>query len=474
MNKKTLFDEGRMKSSKLDWILVGVFSIVAVWSAKILYWPSSLDSSGTNSFAKIESLSNIVKSKSLGNLAWNDVQVGQTFKRKDLLFTYDKSRAKLVLERGENLELLPNSLIELDQFSGSLAIQVKEGLIYLDIKEGEQVKVNLGGKEISLSSKSAKVKLSTINGISKLESTKGNVAVESSSGESFILDQDNQLEVNESSQIQLSKNLIKLLSPLDGDKIQTNDDEINIKYQWQFSNDDYDKEPMIEISLASTFDSTFDESDELSLGTYFWRAVNGEGVVISSTNTFEIIKMEDKEVPLPKLELLKPLNLAELNVSRPGEEIEFLFTGEAQIEIAKDPKFEQIVLKDQGDDSFSWKVDSLGRFYWRIKKDSSYSEIREIIIKPGDILPAPDLERAPSELKLVPLKPQSFINYFISNVYAQDFSAEFEWNEVEGAKAYIIEIFADINQKKRLERKIVESNSFIWIGAPLRLSLIHI
>lgn len=472
MNKKTLFDEGRMKSSKLDWILVGFFSIVAVWSAKVLYWPSSLDSSGTGSFAKIESLSNIVKSKSLGNLAWNDVQVGQTFKRKDLLFTYDKSRAKLILERGEGLELLPNSLIELDQFSGGLAIQVKEGLIYLDIKEGEAVKVNLGGKEISLSSKSAKVKLSTSNGISKLESSNGDVSVQSSTGETFELDQNNQIEVNESNEFKLSEKLIKLVNPKDSENIFIEEDEIKIDYQWEFTDKSYDISPTIQISQSSAFESStlIEEDDDIGVGTYFWRAVNEEGIVLSSTFTFETKKEEKVEeiIQQPELELLTPLNLAEVNVSRPGEIIEFVFSGEAKIEISKDQKFENIVVSSNARNSFSWPVKTLGQFFWRIQKDSLYSEVREINIKPGDILPAPDLERAPSELKLVPLKPQSFIGNLISNAYAQDFSAEFEWNEVDGAQAYIIEIFADQNQTKLLNRQVVNDNNFLWIGAPLR------
>ena len=471
MNNKTLFDEGRMKSSKVDWILIVVFAFIAGWSAKYLYWPQSLSTSGTVSFAKIESLSNIVKSKSVGNLAWNDVQVGQSFKRKDLLFTYEKSRAKLTLEKGDNLEILPNSLVELDQLSGSTAIQVKEGLVYLDIIKGNPLKVNLGGQEISVTSESAKVKLTTSNGVSRLESAEGNLKIETQTGKIFDIDQDNQLEFNESNEAELFSYEVSLINPSDDQLITSGSMLSKVNFVYERTSGSKSNQLFVEISNDLSFvDSNRleDTNVELPEGIYFWRIVNSKNKPVSSINTFEIEFVKKIIATEDSVELLEPKPLANLKITKPGEAISFSFNGSGIIELSRDKEFKSIVTSKEVRDSFEWEVEKLGRYFWRMKTNQSTSEVREFIIEPGDLLPAPEIDRAPSELNLTPIKPSSFLSFLISEAFAQDFAAEFEWGEVDQASGYIIEIYSSSDQSKLLKRQKVQANSFLWLGAPLR------
>src|SRR5690606_34692283 len=107
-------------------------------------------------------------------------------------------------------------------------------------------------------------------------------------------------------------------------------------------------------------------------------------------------------------------------------------------------------------------------YYWRVKQDRRVSPIRRFEIKPKALLPAPEFKRAPSEIKLKVIKPTSWISSFISDVYAEDFAADFEWEAVDGAVAYQLEVFSDAAGKNVIKNVTVSENQYRWLGAPLR------
>lgn len=447
------------------------FATLAFWSGFKLYAPSSSLDSDESSFARIESLSNIVKSKSLGKLGWSDVNLGQGFKRKDQLYTYKDSKAVLTLGKDENLTLLPNTLVELDQLSGGLALQVKEGLVYLDIRSGEAVKIRLEGRELTLRGDNARVKLSQSQGKSRLESSQGTIDISSEDGKIAKLDSSNSIEVSAANKLKVKKNTAFLKSPLDGEIFSTETSLVDIFFEWELL-----EEPTHQVLVQVSQDPFFKDYQEiesqkasLGLGTYFWRLVSDEEIIPSQIYSFEI--KEDLKPLLAeqeKIELIEPQDNQQINLSNPGDTIIFKFKGSGVVEISSQEDFSNVKRSSEVNDRYEWAVDQTGVFYWRVKVQDQYSPIRKIHIMPGEILPPPEFDRAPSEINLKVLETSSWLKSFINDAYAQEFAAEFEWTQVNGAKSYLIEIYSDSQGTKLIKKDTTLSENYQWIGAPLR------
>ena len=463
-----------MKHSRFDWILVACFAILASWSGYQLYGPSATISSDGPSYAKLQSLSNVVKSKSRGALGWNDVELGQQFKLRDQLYTHQDSTAILNLTSGQNLTLWPNTLVELDQLAGSPSLQVKEGMVYLDLRAGEKIKINLAGKELTLSGQGSRVKLSSFSGKAKLESAQGEVNVTSELGKIETLNQKKSLEIDSDSKLKTIQIQAQLTSPADGEIIETDQALAKVRFDWVLS-ENIEESIVIELSSdpSFAFKKTFQQKNaELVPGFYFWRIKSKNKVIETKLMGFEIVRARAREIEGEKLvKIIEPIDMSSMTVSRPGELIEFKFEGSGVLQIAKDDQFRNIVLNQRADQIYSWPVTELGRFFWRVRTDAGESSIQSFELQPGEVLPAPAFERAPSEIKLEVLDSSSMWlpSIFLQPAYAQEFVADFSWPKVEGANAYLVEIFSSTSSKKPILSKKVQTENFKWIGAPLRV-----
>lgn len=269
-----------MRHSKLDWILVVCFGALALWSGYKLYSPSSSNDFDANSFARLESLTNVVKSKSLGELGWGDARTGQGFRRKDQIYTYQDSKAVLSLADGQNLTVLPNTLIELDQAQGTFALQVKEGLVYLDVKQGKELALNLDGQSVKIKGDNARVKLSKTGDKVRLESS-GAVEV-SRAGSKVALDQNSSVEIASNQELKVSKLDIILLTPRDAEVLWTTSGDLLPNFSWQ-GNQSF----KVQIDRNPSF-SNPTSAQNLSEGSYFWRVVDGKNQARSGIQTFDI------------------------------------------------------------------------------------------------------------------------------------------------------------------------------------------
>ena len=461
-----------MKHSRFDWILVACFAMLASWSGYQLYGPATTKRSAGASYAQLESLSNIVKTKPRGALGWSDVEIGQQFMLRDQLYTHKDSTANLQLNSGENLTLWPNTLVELDQLAGTPSLQVKEGLVYIDLKPGEKIKINLAGKELTLSGDNSRVKLSSFSGKASLESTQGEISVSGTDGVTQKINQSNRLEVEEGQEIKSRAIEAQLISPIDGAKIISTQNLSEVIFDWKISQMT-NQEVVVEIASDPSFaykKSIKGNKATLVPGYYFWRLKVENKVLQSNLMGFEIIRESEPEQQATLVELIEPVDMSSLVVSKPGESIVFRFKAAGLLQIATDDQFKNIVANQRAEDSFSWPVTKLGKFFWRISTDAGESKIQSFEIQPGEILPPPELERAPSEINLEILESSSSLwpTLIIQKAYAQEFVAEFSWPKVDGAKAYQVEIFSSKNSTKALMTRQVETESFKWVGAPLR------
>lgn len=543
-----------MRHSKLDWFLIVCFATLASWSGYKLYAPSTSNDFDANSFARLEKLTNVVKSKTLGELGWADVKAGQGFKRKDQIYTYQDSRATLNMQDGQRLTLLPNTLIELDQAQGALALQVKEGLVFLDVKKGEKLSLNLDGQEITVSGDDAQVKLSRSGDKVKLESQGGDIDVESADGQQVKLKEKTALEIGENTRFEVSEYTATLVLPKDNAIIRTEENQATVNFNWIVKNK---ADTKVQIASQYNFENYKEFTDRkitLETGSYYWRVVDSKQRVLSSVNTFEIqyfpapwIRSDEnqpdnyefdedrvirynlawdhpsardfeleidfngvkKSIPLNSfryqvalekigtwnfrvrvkadeiesswskvktvsvnaiapIQLLGPSDDSTIALSEPGEMVNLSFEGEGVVEISKDQDFSKILIDDEASNSYQWKVSETGTFYWRVKQGNRQSLPRKIIISPAQLLPAPQIERVPSEIKLKVIKPSSSIFKVISNAYAQDFAADFEWQELDGAKSYQIEFFSDEKASSLIKKAQTNQAFYRWVGAPLR------
>lgn len=546
-----------MKHSRLDWIIVTLLSLVALWSGWHLYMPETSVRDDGPVFARLESLTNVVKSKPVGQLGWHDAQLGQGFKARDQLFTYEQSRASLSFENGQNLQLWPNTLIELDGSTQDLNLNLKQGVVYLDLKKNDRVKILVNEEVMTVQGNQALVKLSRQGHKTSIETSRGQLQLLTQAGEKLKLDQSSVLEIDENNNNRIKQFDVTLVNPTDGQEVWTSLRQHKINFKWDAKDArPYKLQLSNDLNFVTSIDySKINEAIDISPGRYFWRALTPQGQVASKVSSFDLkywsapwfssqsdqdknLKIQEEQKVnidlswqhseaknfelevvvdemrtsittdqhelnyeldkvgqwrfrvralgpvvsewsepisfnvqnIKKVELLSPADQAMILTEKPGDEVELQFSGRGRIEISRLADFSKILISEEVTGSYQFKVNALGRYYWRLIREGISSDTFEFNIAPGRPLPAPELERAPSEQHLELLKPSSslWLGLILGQAFAQDFAAVFDWPEVEGASAYEIEIFADAQGQRLLKSVKVTDHSFTWKNASLR------
>lgn len=170
-----------------------------------------------------------------------------------------------------------------------------------------------------------------------------------------------------------------------------------------------------------------------------------------------------------------PEGIRRIKLSRPEQEVTFEWESEKGnnvFELSQDRTFEEVIVtKEVSGNQTKLSVPKTGTFYWRsreFRKDGTLnvSEPKKVIIEP---IPAPLKPEALPPME-VPLErappPTSFLDFFISPVYADDVSgiARLQLPKKENIKFYLLRIFRKGSSDPIVEEKLSE-HSFAWRNA---------
>lgn len=185
-----------------------------------------------------------------------------------------------------------------------------------------------------------------------------------------------------------------------------------------------------------------------------------------------------------KITFKKPLALSQLpssgaviELEKPDQLVKFAWkefsNADYHFELAEDEQFQK-KLKDEvlKSSSINTVVGRPGKYFWRVKvkgpKGEEFSRPVSVELKPSPPLQAPD-QIPDLNLKLryqVPTS-SSFLNildFFFSRAHADDPVAETEWAlpVQTRAKEYVVEIYADKDKTKLIQRLLTKDPKVVW------------
>jgi len=256
--------------------------------------------------------------------------------------------------------------------------------------------------------------------------------------------------------------------PLNEKSYSIFEEEIEISFQWKNFNSKHQSEIQIldesrNIIQSYKLSQTQKKMSFNQPGRYSWR-VRTIGDYIESSYSperfFDFQRNEYTDAVALKIEIKRPNQLVKFDIQNPkGEEVIFKFS--------KDKDLKENVLTKKGNkDSFSINIPEIGTYYWKVESPSSNVKPRKIIITPT---PAPT--RAPKikdlKLRLQQTKTrrksliEKIFNFLIPTAHAKSNELKIEWEKIDDAKIYEIEIF-EKNSKKPIQSIKSKTNFIKW------------
>lgn len=267
-----------MKLSKNDYLVSSFFFSGFVLFASLLYldYNKNLSASGLRPLGKVIYKKHEVKRKYSDRLVWENINQSSVVYSYDSILTGEDSDAKLKLENGLELELKPNSMIELNFSGNDTKIKLKSGNIKAK-NSGESIATleTANGAQIQMSNAEASIAGGKESSSIQVES--GNISLVTKDNKKLDIAKGEKADFSESG-VKKEKITISLTSPLDGYTIYTDAINTQINFSWA-SDEKKNSSYLLEISSSPSFTSKniqrtisgTSTSLSLSSGTWYWR-----------------------------------------------------------------------------------------------------------------------------------------------------------------------------------------------------------
>lgn len=168
-----VLDNSRIYLFALLFISIGIYGV---------FKPVNFPFTGEReSLAQIVSITNILRIKEAGTIAWTVADSLRTLRDGDYVFTSDDSKARIRYFAGVEIELSPNTLLEIRKREDELDLKIGFGLIKVSILEKER-KINLTSKneKLQLKSKNSGVSVFELDDQLRVDVLRGSAAVSNS------------------------------------------------------------------------------------------------------------------------------------------------------------------------------------------------------------------------------------------------------------------------------------------------------
>lgn len=431
-------------------------ALLALYASYMLVQPipNSFQSRVTTlPIAQIKTFSNIVKKKPAQSLSWENLNKANQLYQGDQVFTHNESYAEIEYKNSTSINLLPNTLLKIEENSDGFNIDLKKGFFSLNFKDGKTKRVNLkiGKKNLVVSAKNALIQIDSSKSDSNITIIKGKATLKSGAtkSESKLLQSGESLKINaKTNKIKISKADMFPSFPKIGETIQMNSSPLNFK--WSNKKDFAGNLKLVlsrnsDLSKARTFNvkGSSHKMDYLPPGSYYWQLkarVNNKNVM-GPISYFTI-----PTAKAPKL--LSPANGVQqvISASEDFSKVNFKWAGShpkgyiISLKPEDGPAREIKVLGNQT----SLKIKKGSRYTWKTKVNeasSAWSINSNLIITRENFLKS----------KTKPTKT-SF------NILSLKESIKFDWKGPKD-KAYIVQVFKDQALKNEILKEEVVGNS---------------
>ena len=403
-----------------------------------------------------------LKRRNANSLIWETTKENETLYYYDSILTLSLGSAKLYLKDQTELQLSENTLVTLEEPSVNSGSEIRLRFSKGDMRarnpvakaniQGDDWVVNLEkGSEVALRKDKDSYEFEVISGKASLQTAAG--TTENLSDSSILKLGANQLikKIEKSEELQWSDK-----KPL---RVYVFEDSAKVSLDWTGEADslninrvgeDEKKQPLLETQKSTAVD--------LKLGNYKVRLADKKG--LSSTRTVEVWRA-------PRIFLKKPLPRDRLKI---GEPQEFVWSSEKEI------KKYQLRFGEKSEASIenfkTLQFDSEQDINWRVEgfDDEGYlipSFYDSKIYLRKNPLEAPKL-KVPSMQPPEKQKGGSFKFKWWKILMAEAFAAQknsevnFEWESVEGADLYTIEVSSDPEFRRPEVIETTKSTQFLW------------
>ncbi len=471
---------------------------ILLFLAESVWLSHDINSTSTNSqshslgksLGKIENFKSQVRKRSQDSLIWENTQIEQPLFAYDSVLTMSQSTADISLQGGSGISMNENTLLTIEpplpgEANGPLRLRFKKGNIRTIA--GREPQSLSAGEYIISAGRDSQVNLRS-SGEDKIE-------IEAQSGAIKIIDAKTMfvaevIQPGESAQIENHQILKEKISgnlqwvyPVDGQKIYTHESQSDVSFSWKTFGNDESMVKSVEASgkMFALNPGTSDFHSQFSLGNYLVK------LNTASASTFARALYV---WAAPKIHLVFPVARQRF---KKEETVNFLWTRsdgvkDYEMQIATDIEFKNIV-KESKSSQLGSTVDGLpkGEYFWRVKGfDDSNFEIPElyksvfyILEKP---LEAPKLRPAVIEDDTSlrkDVKPSGKLTKLLSKIWKlilpqaeadetgrtseiKSYSAEFQWEKVEEAASYVIEISDSPEFRENIRSHHVSREKFKW------------
>ena len=132
-------------------ILLVSFGLYGVFRPVVLY-----SDRNSTPIAQVVSITNVLRLKEVGNLAWIVADSLRMLREGDYVFTSDNSQARIKYLDGVAIELSPNTLLEISQNKQEVDVKINFGAIKITVPDREKnINIRSGSEKISLRSKTS-------------------------------------------------------------------------------------------------------------------------------------------------------------------------------------------------------------------------------------------------------------------------------------------------------------------------------
>lgn len=399
--------------------------------------------------AEVKTFSNIVKKKPAESLSWEGLSRENKLFQGDQVFTHEDSFAEIVYKDSTSLNLLPNTLLKIEENEEGVNVDLKKGFLSLNFYKSARKKINLkvGKKNLAIASKGATFQISSIKNKSQITLVKGNAKIGAGktskilkNGDSIKIDANKkEIEITQVDIFPIAPKLSSTVNILEGP----------IKFNWKAkvkgSGDvNYkllvSKSPSLKnAQVFSTLKKSY-EVDYLPPGTYYWKVSsnNGDGPI----SNFKVPTPSSPRPLLPEADSILAISMeqkaANVTLQWKGKYPKGFTVSVGAV--GKTPKIittkeNQITLKDIKSSIYSWRV--------KVNDEGTpWSASRNFEVKRENYL-KPLIPEAEREFKILSLKEK----------------LKFEWFGIKTEK-YKFQIFKDKELKEEIFQKEVVGTTF--------------
>lgn len=442
---------------------------------------------------------------------WNRVQRDANVFQNDRIYTGARSSAIVNLKSKQSLNIEPNSLIilsdnketiNLDIGSGGFLAEIKKGVKLLIKTENTKTEIEGDGSVIQLDAKDKKeLKLVVLRGNTKVKNDRGEI-------KNIVANNEVRISTNN---FDVKKLDIEILTPSPGETLWNTG--IPINFSWSISSKE--KSPVIfELSKDPLFidsvqkyevkDYNLRLSKLSESGIYFWRVSDEKQT--SSSSPISSFSYYELKAPLVAKE-----SIIAMRTDWQGEVLDLVrfawddpsLSSSYKFQLAKDISFSQIIYSEKTPQTgILINQMKIGTYYWRVL--SSYEGREDLTSSVGKITINPQEEPQPMAIEpastIAEVTPQVEVSapfpveplhlkeekrplerpVFLKSEFAfellekslsqksqfEDFALtdkpQLNWNNVDGAEDYEIELSKFEDFREMTVQKVIKSSPFIW------------